>query len=504
MNVGRNIIANFVGRIWIALMSFCFVPLYVRYLGIESYGLVGIFNSLMSFLIFLEFGMAQTLVRESARSKVSSDDLKFFQKLINSFEIVYGCIAVIFVFVLWFISDLLASGWLESKLINQDTISVAIQIMAIVAATRWVSGSYRSALIGRQRQVWLNGFDVVFSTVRGGGVIVVLVWVSNTVEAFFIYQGSVSVIEFVMLRWQVRSEISLSPVGFPVFSLQAIQNVWRFTGGVSVVTLLGSGISQLDKLLLPGLVSLEAFGIYMLANSIGRTIRQLVMPIVTAYRPVFAQLVYENNEIKLRKAYHAATQFTVLAVVPASVVLSMYAKPLVFYWVGDALIASLASPIVSMVAIGSALNGLVNMPYSIQLAYGDVNIAIKLNLLAFIIFVPVFYFGVVHFGILAAGFVWMFLNLMYIVFNLSITHRRFLIGSSNPWYCVDVIPATIVVVIVTMLTRFFMPQDSSVWFIVFVLISGLSAFFAAVIVLPEIRNYAMKHLINPFIGKFYG
>ena len=40
----RNVLANFAGRAWSALMALAFLPLYIRFLGIESYGLVGIFG----------------------------------------------------------------------------------------------------------------------------------------------------------------------------------------------------------------------------------------------------------------------------------------------------------------------------------------------------------------------------------------------------------------------------------------------------------------------------
>ena len=39
----RNLIANYNGQGWTALMGLAFVPLYSKYLGIESYGLIGLF-----------------------------------------------------------------------------------------------------------------------------------------------------------------------------------------------------------------------------------------------------------------------------------------------------------------------------------------------------------------------------------------------------------------------------------------------------------------------------
>jgi len=49
----RNIIANFAGQGWTALMALAFVPLYIKFLGIEAYGLIGFFAMLQGTLIEL-------------------------------------------------------------------------------------------------------------------------------------------------------------------------------------------------------------------------------------------------------------------------------------------------------------------------------------------------------------------------------------------------------------------------------------------------------------------
>ena len=46
----RNLIANYLGQGWTALMGLAFIPLYIKYLGIEAYGLIGIFALLQGWL----------------------------------------------------------------------------------------------------------------------------------------------------------------------------------------------------------------------------------------------------------------------------------------------------------------------------------------------------------------------------------------------------------------------------------------------------------------------
>ena len=50
MTIRRNIAANFVGNIWIVALSLVSLPLFVHFLGIEAYGLVGFFSTVLSVL----------------------------------------------------------------------------------------------------------------------------------------------------------------------------------------------------------------------------------------------------------------------------------------------------------------------------------------------------------------------------------------------------------------------------------------------------------------------
>jgi O-antigen/teichoic acid export membrane protein len=64
----KNLIANYLGQGWTALMGLAFIPLYIKYLGIEAYGLIGLFAIIQAWLSLLDMGMTPMLGREMARS----------------------------------------------------------------------------------------------------------------------------------------------------------------------------------------------------------------------------------------------------------------------------------------------------------------------------------------------------------------------------------------------------------------------------------------------------
>ena len=62
-----NILANFAGQAWSGLLTLALVPVYIKFLGIEAYGLIGFYAMLQGMLVVLDFGLGQTLNRELAR-----------------------------------------------------------------------------------------------------------------------------------------------------------------------------------------------------------------------------------------------------------------------------------------------------------------------------------------------------------------------------------------------------------------------------------------------------
>ena len=70
-------------------------PLYLKYLGIESYGLIGLFVSLMALLSIMDMGLSSTLSRELARLSVIPGTEQESRDLVRTMELVYWTIGAL-------------------------------------------------------------------------------------------------------------------------------------------------------------------------------------------------------------------------------------------------------------------------------------------------------------------------------------------------------------------------------------------------------------------------
>jgi len=496
MTLTRNTIANFFGRGWEALMALAFVPVYIRYMGMDAWGLVGFMVMMQAWLSLLDMGITPTLNREMARFRACAHTAQSIRNLLRSLEIIYGGIALCVVMVVWLSAPWVAQGWLAAERLPIETVAQAIAVMGVVLAARMAEQVYRGSIQGLQHMVWLNAALALLATLRWAGAAGILIWVEPSVRAFFVWQGVVSVISlFVLARQTYRY---LPKAGRPVqFDFEAVYAIRRFAGGMAAITLLALLLTQVDKLLLSKLVSLTEFGIYTLAAIVSTALLLLVTPIASAVSPKFTELVTSANECALIDTYHRASQWVAVLLIPPALVMAAFAEPLLWAWTGDRAIAQQTAPLLALLALGMMCNGFMHIPYMAQLAHGWTSLSVQINIAAVAVIVPAILWAVPLYGAIGAAWVWFSLNVGYLLFAIYFMHRKILLGEKWRWYGRAVALPLVVAGAVVFAMKLTSPELSGrVESMLFILLAVGLALCATLITSPEPAAFVYKHFLR--------
>src|ERR1017187_5140716 len=155
-------------------MSVAFVPVYIKILGIEAYGIIGIFAVLQAALSLLDMGMRPALGREMARYTGGAHNDQSIWDLLRSIEIIStGSVVAIALFV-WTISGWLSTTWVHAQSLPTSIVAHAFALMGLVASVQFFESVYASSLIGLQRQVMQNTVMSIMATLRALGAVGVL------------------------------------------------------------------------------------------------------------------------------------------------------------------------------------------------------------------------------------------------------------------------------------------------------------------------------------------
>ncbi len=437
ISVKKNVVANYAGQGWSALMGLAFVPLYIKYLGIEAYGLIGVFATLQACLTLLDAGLAPALSREMARFRGGAHTPQSIRDLLRSVETVYGLLAVAIAILVTVLSPWLAERWLRAENLPVHTVARAISVMGLLIALRWWEGLYKGALQGLQQMVWLGVTGGALATLRWAGAGAILAWVSPSIMAFFLWQGVVSLLS--AGAYFLRVYASLPAGERPSrFGVENFRGIWRFSGGLVAIMVLGTLLTQVDKVLLSRFLSLQMFGYYTLAATVANALFQLIYPLTNAMYPRFTELATLGRADLLSQSYHKACQLMSVLVIPPALTLAFFAKQVLFLWTGNGALAADAAPFVVPLVLGTMCHGLISLPQALQLAHGWTGLVVRVYLASVAIIVPAIVWIAPRYGAMGTAYAWFAINAAWVAVLIPGMHRRLLPREKRRWYVNDV------------------------------------------------------------------
>jgi O-antigen/teichoic acid export membrane protein len=462
LNLKRNILANYVGQIYVTLIGIVMVPMYIRYMGVEAYGLVGFFAILQVWFQLLDMGLTPTMARETARFNGGASDALSLRRLLRALEGIFVGIAVLGGAVMIACSGVIANSWLNVQELPLTEVKHAIMLMAAIVALRWMCGLYRGVINGFERLVWLNGFNIVIATARFGLVIPYFIYVGSSPVEFFAYQLVVVVVEVVVLVAQTyRLLPRVGEASHVPWQWEPLSGVLKFSLSIAFASSVWVFVTQTDKLLLSRLLPLTDYAYFTLAVLVAGGVLVISGPISGALLPRLSKLSAEANEAGLISLYRSATQLMSVIAIPAALVLAFFAEQVLWAWTGDTEIARKAAPALTLYALGNGILVLGAFPYYLQFAKGDLKLHLIGHAFFVVLLIPALVWATWQYGVIGAGYAWLGANAAYFLLWVPKIHGRFVKGLHVQWLLQDIGAIVLLTVVGASLAHVFVkwPQE---------------------------------------------
>jgi O-antigen/teichoic acid export membrane protein len=433
-----NIAANYAGQIYTAAINIVLLPLQVRLLGAEAYGLVGFFAVLSGWLQLLDVGLSPTLARETVSFRAGALSGRSYGQLFRSLELLFLTLGVTVAILVVGLSETISRRWLHPESLAPVTVARAVAMMGLVFALRWQATLSRSVLIGLERQVWVNSVIAIFATLRSAGVLLALRVLGPTPQNFFIYQAVTAALELIVLRVSINGPLPVAASLRIEWSFAAIRRIAPFSLTIAVASTVWICVTQMDKLLLSKFLPLSEYAWFSLAITAATGINLLSGPIGQAVQPRLTYCVAQGNEEGFRAMYSDATQMLAAIALTTSFTLAIGARHFLWAWTGNPVIADGAAPVLRFYALGNGFLAVVAMTYYLQVAQGDLRLHLKGNMVFAAVLLPVITIATVKGGMLGASWAWFASNFAFFIGWSPIVHRRFLKGFHVKWLLFDV------------------------------------------------------------------
>ncbi|PHS64398.1 MAG: polysaccharide biosynthesis protein [Thalassobium sp.] len=491
MSLKKNIAANYISQLYVAGIGILILPLYIKYMGAEAYGLVGFFTMLQACFALLDLGLTPTIGRETARYRGGTMSALQYRQLFRALSLIFFCIALIGGTVLFFMAEPIADQWLNIKQLSRQQVVLAVQIMAVSVALRWMSGLYRGVVTGSEKLVWISGFNVLIATLRFIAVFASMKIYGFTPFVFFWHQLAVAVLEVAGLWWMGNTLLPTKrSLGQSIgWSFSPIKPVLKFALTIAFTSSVWVMVTQTDKLILSGILPLDEYGFFTLAVMVAAGIMILSQPVSTVIMPRMARLHAEGKHEEMIQTYRNSTQLVSVVAGSASIVIAFFAEQLLYAWTGDWSIAGNAAPILRLYVLGYGVLAIAAFPYYLQYALGNLKYHLIGNLVIVITLIPAIVWAATNYGAEGAGWAWLGINSLYLVVWVGYVHHRLEPGLHLKWLVSDSLKIYIPVTLGMLLVWNYAPlMNNRIVVMVFLIALGFLALLIAGLSSDAARN----------------
>ena len=441
MSVKANVISNYIGQIVIAILNFIFIPTYIKYIGVEAYGLVGMFAVLQVALNTFDGCIFPLISREMSCYLGGKKSLESLRNLLRTAEIICLSLGLIFIVIVCLSASFFAKNWFIVENLPVDVVTNAIIIAVFVVALRAMEDLYKGVLVGLQKQVTLNIINIIGAVFRFVGVIYALKYFEPSIKTFYYWQLLASVFTNLMFIIFTYKYIP-GMINKAHFSKEEIKNNLSFSIGSLSYAFAAFINNQSDKIIISKLIPMTEVAYYTLASSITNVLLMISYPISQAFYPKIVTLKSQEQHDLAANNYHLNCQLMNLICGVTAASLIFYGDCIIGFWTNNPELTKNVVPYVRLLTCSIYL--LINSSSNMLMSYiaGKPIVSGKITgysiILVIIFTLPL----ILHYGAKGAAYGNIIQNLC-IFLAFPFCFNCYLKSEQNKWFIKDFIIPTL-------------------------------------------------------------
>jgi len=413
----KSLAITFSIQVYSTIITIALTPVLISMVGAEGFGLIGFFLILQTLIQILDAGISGTLSRQISVTKYCKNAFATFLRDFYKIYLGFAIVALSMFFLGLLFANSFSKNWFDSTL-SDDLITFCLISMAASLAIKYFSGPLKSGLIGLELHGLVGLINFFSSTLRYPGGVLVLFLFNNSLETYFGYQVVVALLEWLALQilFYTSAKQLVQKVGVdPKIKNQGLKKLLIASLQLSVLSILWVIVSQLDKLLLSGVMPLENFGYYSLAVSVTGVVLTLNIPLSQVLMPRLSSLAGTKDKQQYIKVFINAFALAVMFFVPLSFILFFHGEELVWAWTGDKKAASEAFSYIKWLALGNLMAVFMNFSFLLQFTLKKLKKHIVAYALYSALVIPGIIYIVNQYKGEGAALFWFFHNVLFFI-----------------------------------------------------------------------------------------
>jgi O-antigen/teichoic acid export membrane protein len=402
--VALNSFWNLAGQTSPFLIAVFAIPLLIRHLGVDRFGVLTIAWILVGYLGLLDLGIGRAVTKLLAE-KIALANSQAATSLIGT-----ATLAMIFLGVGLGGALCALAPWLSHSILKippqlQSETLQSLYWMALAIPFVTLANGFRGMLEAQHSFGVINVLRVGLGAITYIGPLAVVPFSRNLVPV---------VLTLVIARavscglhfWLCKRLV-------PTFSAdlawdrESLRELLGFGGWITLSNIISPIMVYLDRFLIGSLISMAAVAYYTTPFELVTKLWVVPTSLVSVLFPAFSEALAVGNDDRARSLYEGGVSSIFVLLFPLTLAVMLFAPEGLRLWLG-ADFARRSGPVLEILAIGVFINSLANVPYALLQASGRPDLTAKLHLMELPCYAGLLYWTIRSRGIEGAAMAWVF------------------------------------------------------------------------------------------------
>ena len=400
--VAKNTLYNLLGYGIPLLIAVIIIPLLIKGLGEERFGILNLVWIVIGYFSFFDFGIGRTLTKIIAE-KIGSNQTSavpsiFWTSFITMLLVSMFTAFILFLFVPYLVNDvfIISDNLKDESLATFYLLVISIPIVTTTAGLRGVLEAYQDFAI-------VNVIRVLLGILTFVGPLICLIFINSL---FWIVVVLIVIRIGIWILYLIRClKINVNIKQQISFKSSLIKPILKLGGWITVANLVAPFLIFSDRFLIGSLVSATAVTYYATPYEVVTKLLLISGALVVVLFPVFSASYVTSPEFS-KKIFISGTKFIFLILYPIIMIIVNFSYEGIQLWLGKSF-ADNSSLILQLLAIGVLFNSLASIPFNFFQGIGKPSIPALVNLIELPFYLVIMWLVIKEWGINGAAFVWL-------------------------------------------------------------------------------------------------
>lgn len=434
---------------WPILFSIIITPIVVTSLGIKEYGIYTFFNTVISLLGLLDFGISTAISKYLSEYYAQKNEEKI-RKLLGTALTIFTGVGVtgLIVFGLGAIVPSFSSSLVDYSHYTLGIIFAGLTFFLMVSTS-----IYSITFAALQRFDISSKIGIVILTVQQISILV-LVLMGYSINEIFVLQFFISLASFLTQRHLARKILPELPRKFLWDKVEAVK-CYKFGVTTFINNIATTSLTYLDRLIIPFFLGPSSLTYYSLPGNITNRIPSLSNSLSVILFPMASGLHGMGDMDKIRNLYIRSFRLITVIAAAMTVTTLAYAHQILQYWI-SAEFADKATMVLIILAFTNFVLALASPLSNFLLGLGKLKFITTLSITMAVVNTILLVILIPLAGINGAAWAYL-LSLFPVLYMIYFTEKHYLSLTERKKYYIKTILGNLLVgVIIYMIGKLFL------------------------------------------------